>query len=91
MFAVGVLAFPFVDVMGHGMQILDEIRTKLFVQTLYDEDQASLASAYATVLGQAPAVEAWKRIDELFDRLGRLDVAGERIREGQPIAWLRVA
>ncbi|MFL5339078.1 MAG: hypothetical protein ACJ8F7_02830, partial [Gemmataceae bacterium] len=53
-------------------EILDEVRARLFPCAFRGEDQTELATAYATILGQAPPEVAWPRIHELFDRLGEL-------------------
>jgi hypothetical protein len=59
---------------GPATEVLDEVADKLKARTLRDEEQANLAAAYATTLGQAPPVVTWPRIHDLFDHLAELDV-----------------
>jgi hypothetical protein len=59
---------------GPATAILDEAFARLNLRTLRDEEQALLAAAYATTLGQAPPVVTWPRVRDLFDRLTELDV-----------------
>ncbi len=62
-----------------GVQVLDEVRWKLFERSLRDQEHADLASSYALALGQSPPETAWPCIHELFDRLGRFDVPGANV------------
>jgi hypothetical protein len=54
------------------MAVLDEVRSLLFSNRLPAPDQANLAKAYATSLGQAPAAVALDRLEELFRKLNRV-------------------
>ncbi|MBX9581143.1 MAG: hypothetical protein K2X87_12610, partial [Gemmataceae bacterium] len=64
-----------------GERLLDDARGRLFVAREGDErDRTELAVAYAEALGWAPAGLALGRLDELFQRLGRVAVTGSTNR-----------
>src|SRR5439155_15199091 len=62
-------------------EILDEAGARLALRTLRDEEQANLAVAYATTLGQAPPVVAWPRVRHMFKGLSELDVPGSHAEQ----------
>ncbi|HEY8506170.1 MAG TPA: hypothetical protein VIL46_16405, partial [Gemmataceae bacterium] len=58
------------------MALLDEARTLLFTGKLPPAEQTALALAYAAALGQAGVRVALGRLEELFQRLRRVEVVG---------------
>jgi hypothetical protein len=66
----------YLDHDDRAIEIVDEIRTRLFARTLRAEEQTDLAVAYASLLGLSPPATAWERISDLCMNLGCLSIPG---------------